>query len=114
MTQTGEPSWQTKLPALAAFRRAQALTALERAVAVRPNLDAHALLAQLYFETGQLDRTLDQLRAPVCELPSKKPARPRWNDKPGCEPTSRRWKRWFIGLSKFMRAISPARPIPRR
>jgi tetratricopeptide (TPR) repeat protein len=63
-TQTREPSWQAKLPALAAFRRAQALTALEQAAALRPDLDrAHALLAQLYFETGQLDRTLDHLRA---------------------------------------------------
>jgi tetratricopeptide (TPR) repeat protein len=64
MTQTREPSWQAKLPALAAFRRAQALTALEQAASLRPDLDqAHALLAQLYFETGQLDRTLDHLRA---------------------------------------------------
>ena len=64
MTQTREPSWQAQLPALAAFRRAQALTALEQAAALRPNLDrAHALLAQLYFDKGQLDLTLDHLRA---------------------------------------------------
>src|SRR5262249_33208179 len=54
------------LPALATVRRAQALTALEQAVLLRPDLDdAHALLAQLYYESGELDRALDHLRARV-------------------------------------------------
>jgi hypothetical protein len=62
--QTREESWQTVLPELATLRRAQALTALEQAVLLRPDLDeAHALLAQLYVEGNQLDRTLDHLRA---------------------------------------------------
>ena len=63
-SQTREQSWQAVLPALAAARHAQALTALEQAVALRPDLDrAHALLAQLYYEDNQLDRALDHLRA---------------------------------------------------
>jgi hypothetical protein len=63
-TQTRELSWQTALPLLGPIRRGQALTALEQAVLLRPDLDAaHALLAQLYFEQGQMDRALDHLRA---------------------------------------------------
>jgi hypothetical protein len=62
--QTREQGWQVALPELATLRRAQAVTALEQAVLLRPDLDeAHALLAQLYSERGQLDRTLDHLRA---------------------------------------------------
>ncbi len=52
------------LPDLAALRQAQILTALEQAVALRPDLDSgHALLAQLYWEEGQMDRRFDHLRA---------------------------------------------------
>ncbi len=52
------------LPDLLPLRQAQILTALEQAVLLRPDLDrAHALLAQLYYEQGQLDRCLDHLRA---------------------------------------------------
>ncbi len=62
--QTREQDWQGMLPAFAATRLAQALAALEQAVALRPDLDrAHALLAQLYFQDNQLDRALDHLRA---------------------------------------------------
>jgi hypothetical protein len=62
--QTREPSWRAMLPDLAAVRQAQILTALEQAVLLRPDLDrAHALLAQLYWEEGQMDRRLDHLRA---------------------------------------------------
>jgi tetratricopeptide (TPR) repeat protein len=62
--QTRDQSWQTALPLLAAIRRAQTLTALEQAVFLRPDLDeAHASLAQLYYEGGQLDHALDHLRA---------------------------------------------------
>jgi hypothetical protein len=62
--QTREQGWQAILPELATLRRAQALTALEQAALLRPDLDeAHALLVQLYSEGRQLDRTLDHLRA---------------------------------------------------
>jgi tetratricopeptide (TPR) repeat protein len=62
--QTPEARWQTILPELAPLRQAQMLTALEQAVSLRPDLDqAHALLAQLYYEEGQMDRHLDHLRA---------------------------------------------------
>jgi hypothetical protein len=62
--QTYEASWQAMLPDLAALRQTQMLTALEQAVLLQPNLDrAHALLAQLYYEEGQMDRCLDHLRA---------------------------------------------------
>ncbi|HEY7330472.1 MAG TPA: hypothetical protein VH592_22720 [Gemmataceae bacterium] len=61
--QTREPSWQSMLPDLAALRQAQILAALEQAVALRPDLaSAHTLLAQLYYDSGQLDRCLDHLR----------------------------------------------------
>jgi tetratricopeptide (TPR) repeat protein len=62
--QTREQNWQGLLPNLAGIRQAQLLTALEQAVLYRPDLDrAHTLLAQLYHDVGQLDRTLDHLRA---------------------------------------------------
>jgi tetratricopeptide (TPR) repeat protein len=62
--QTAEQGQQTSLPLLGAIRKAQTITALEQAVLHRPNLDqAHALLAQLYYGSGQLDRALDHLRA---------------------------------------------------
>ncbi len=62
--QTREQGWLADLPALATLRRAQALTALEQAVLLRPDLDeAHALLVPLYYERWELDRTLDHLRA---------------------------------------------------
>jgi tetratricopeptide (TPR) repeat protein len=62
--QTREPSWQGALPLLGLIRRAQALTALEEATRLRPDLDAaHSLLAQYYYEQGQMDRALDHLRA---------------------------------------------------
>jgi tetratricopeptide (TPR) repeat protein len=61
---TREPSWQTLLPELGALRQAQILTALEQAVLLRRDLaQAHALLAQIYYEMGQMDRRLDHLRA---------------------------------------------------
>ncbi len=63
-SQTREGSWLPVLPALTAIRRAQLLTALEQAVLLRPDLDqAHDLLAQFYYEAGQMDRALDHLRA---------------------------------------------------
>jgi hypothetical protein len=56
--------WSDALPSLAAIRHIQVLTALEQAVLLRPELDqAHDLLAQLYYEAGQMDRALDHLRA---------------------------------------------------
>jgi tetratricopeptide (TPR) repeat protein len=62
--QTREQSWHANLPTLTALRRYQALTALEQAVLLRPDLDqAHALLVPLYWEAGYLDRALDHLRA---------------------------------------------------
>jgi hypothetical protein len=62
--QTREQSWYAALPGLAAIRQAQTLTALEQAVLRAPDLDpAHGLLAQLYYEQGQMDRCLDHLRA---------------------------------------------------
>jgi hypothetical protein len=62
--QPREQAWRAALPEFATLRRAQTLTALEQAAALRPDLDEpHALLAPLYFEGGQLDRTLDHLRA---------------------------------------------------
>jgi tetratricopeptide (TPR) repeat protein len=63
---TREQSWYGNLPMLTAIRRFQALTALEQAVLLRPDLDqAHALLVQLYWASGHLDRALDHLRALV-------------------------------------------------
>jgi tetratricopeptide (TPR) repeat protein len=62
-TLTREPSWGPALSALPLIRRAQILTALEQAALLQPDLDeCHALLAQLYSESGQLDRALDHLR----------------------------------------------------
>jgi tetratricopeptide (TPR) repeat protein len=62
--QTREQSWHANLPTLTAIRRLQALTALEQAVLLRPELDeAHALLVQLYGSSGYLDRALDHARA---------------------------------------------------
>jgi len=62
--QTQEATWQALLPPLASLRQAQILTALEQAATLRPDLDqAHALLAQLYLEQGQMDRCLDHLEA---------------------------------------------------
>lgn len=62
--QTREQSWQAVFPEFALIRRAQALTALEQAVLLRPDLDqAHALLVPLCLEQGHLDRGLDHLRA---------------------------------------------------
>jgi hypothetical protein len=61
---TSEAQWQSRLPYFAVLRQVQLLTALEQAVSFRPDLDkAHALLAQLYYETEQWDRALDHLRA---------------------------------------------------
>jgi hypothetical protein len=52
------------VPELAGIRHAQALTALEQAAFLRPDLDrAHALLARLSYQAGHLDRALDHLRA---------------------------------------------------
>jgi tetratricopeptide (TPR) repeat protein len=63
-SQTREQSWQALVPALASIRQTQALTALERAALRAPDLDqAHALLARLYYEQGQMDRSLDHLQA---------------------------------------------------
>lgn len=63
-TLTREGNWQTALPTLASIRRAQTLAALEQATRLRPDLDqAHDLLAQYYYEAGQMDRALDHLRA---------------------------------------------------
>jgi tetratricopeptide (TPR) repeat protein len=52
------------LPLLGSIRRAQAMTALEQAASLGPDLEPpHALLVQLYYEQGQMDRALDHLRA---------------------------------------------------
>jgi tetratricopeptide (TPR) repeat protein len=62
--QTRELNWVTTLPDLGPLRQTQMLTALEQAALLRPDLEkAHDLLAQLYWEEGQLDRCLDHLRA---------------------------------------------------
>jgi tetratricopeptide (TPR) repeat protein len=62
--QTREQSWSAASPTLAVIRQAQVLTALEQAALLQPDLDeAHALLAPLYYEAGQMDRSLDHLRA---------------------------------------------------
>jgi tetratricopeptide (TPR) repeat protein len=62
--QTREQVWQADVPDLAALRLVQALTALEQAVLLRPDLEqAHTLLARLYYEGGQMDRALDHQRA---------------------------------------------------
>ncbi|HZY89180.1 MAG TPA: hypothetical protein VFE78_30435, partial [Gemmataceae bacterium] len=63
MNQPADRRWQAAIPSLADLRRVQALTALEQAALLRPDLDeAHALLAPLYYDTGQWDRALDHLR----------------------------------------------------
>jgi tetratricopeptide (TPR) repeat protein len=60
----GGQRWQLALPSLIDIRRTQALTALEQAALLRPDLDqAHELLAPLYYDLGQWDRALDHLRA---------------------------------------------------
>ena len=67
-SQPAEQSRQAALPPLGAERFAQAVAALEQAVLLRPDLDrAHALLAGLYFEDGQLDRALDHLLRPAAD-----------------------------------------------
>jgi hypothetical protein len=61
--QPGGRRWQLALPALGGLRRVQALTALEQAASLRPDLDgAHARLAPLYYDLGQMDRALDHQR----------------------------------------------------
>jgi tetratricopeptide (TPR) repeat protein len=62
--QTREESWHVLLPGLAAVRQVQAVSALEQAALHGPDLDeAHALLARLYYEQGQMDRSLDHAQA---------------------------------------------------
>jgi tetratricopeptide (TPR) repeat protein len=62
--QTREQAWSILLPRLAGIRRAQAVTALHQAARLRPDLEqAHALLAQLHGQAGQLDAALDHLQA---------------------------------------------------
>jgi tetratricopeptide (TPR) repeat protein len=62
--QTREQAWQAMFPRLAEMRHTQIVTALEQAALLRPHVDQpHALLAQLYFESGQMDRALDHLQA---------------------------------------------------
>jgi tetratricopeptide (TPR) repeat protein len=84
--QTREQSWHGVLPNLAGIRQAQVLTALEQAVLFRPDLDqAHALLAQLYRDAGQMDRALDHssARLRIAEQEAKKPG-------PGARPAAER------------------------
>jgi hypothetical protein len=62
--QTREQSWYGSLPRLASIRRIQAMTALEQAALLQPDLaQAHTLLFRLHSEAGHLDRALDHMRA---------------------------------------------------
>ncbi len=60
---TRERAWAARMRQLAGLRYAQAAAALNRAVALKPDLaQAHLDLARLYVETGSLDLALDHLR----------------------------------------------------
>jgi tetratricopeptide (TPR) repeat protein len=61
---TRERAWGQRLPELVGLRRAQASTALNRAVDFQPDLaQAHLSLVRLYQEMGCLDLALKHLRA---------------------------------------------------
>jgi tetratricopeptide (TPR) repeat protein len=61
---TRERAWGQRLPELVQLRRAQASTALNKAVALKPDLaQAHLSLVRLYQEMGCLDLALKHLRA---------------------------------------------------
>jgi hypothetical protein len=61
---TRERGWGERLPDLFQLRRVQASTALNRAVALKPDFaQAHLDLSRLYGEMGYLDLTLEHLRA---------------------------------------------------
>jgi tetratricopeptide (TPR) repeat protein len=61
---TRERAWGQRLSELVQLRRAQASTALNRAVALKPDLaQAHLSLVRLYQEMGCLDLALQHLRA---------------------------------------------------
>jgi hypothetical protein len=63
---TRERTWVKRLPELADLRRAQASTALNRAVALKPDLArAHLGLVGLYHEMGFLDLELQHLQTYV-------------------------------------------------
>jgi Flp pilus assembly protein TadD len=60
---TRERVWAEHMPELVQLRRAQASTALNRAVALKPNFaKAHHNLGTLYREMGYLDLALDHLQ----------------------------------------------------
>jgi hypothetical protein len=60
---TRERAWRQRLPELAELRRAQAGEALNRAVALKPDLaQAHLELVGLYHELGYRDLELNHLR----------------------------------------------------
>jgi len=63
---TRERAWASQMPDLVELRRVQASAALNRAVALRPNLaPAHLSLAGLYRGMGYLDLALNHLRTYV-------------------------------------------------
>jgi tetratricopeptide (TPR) repeat protein len=63
---TRERSWHKRLPDLLHLRQAQATTAFNRALALRPDFaEAHVSLYDLYLEMNYLDLARDHLRAYV-------------------------------------------------
>jgi hypothetical protein len=66
LADTRERAWGERLPELVKLRQAQASTALNLAVALKPDLaQAHLHLAWLYRATGCLDLALEHLRTYV-------------------------------------------------
>ncbi len=72
---TRERAWAERMPYLVQLRRAQASAALNRAVALKPDLaQAHLSLGGLYRELGYLDLALQHLRT-YLRLARKAPPR---------------------------------------
>jgi tetratricopeptide (TPR) repeat protein len=66
LADTRERAWGERLPELVKLRQAQASTALNQAIALKPDLaQAHLHLAWLYRATGCLDLALEHLRTYV-------------------------------------------------
>ena len=64
LSKTRERAWSARLPKLAELRQAQCVAALNRAVALKPDLaSAHQQLGQIYAEINYVDLSLKHRRA---------------------------------------------------
>src|SRR5262249_17767279 len=97
LRRTRERSWSRRVPELDRLRRAQASTALNRAIALEPALPrAHALLAGMYQEMGYLDLALEHLRA----------SRKRWPGAGGPDGADAGWRPDEDLVDQLARAVA--------